>query len=383
LKEIIEYILAFIIITSIIPVYNMMMNTYYRPTLRYPQANVVEVYANAVTQALNTAFSRGNLTPEIPELYQGILSDIAAIVGQTVFNMYGFNATVYSAITSVNVTGNNVTVSTLYNGTLTLLLVYGDGSWSTVSKSQSDSYDPATNLFTYSFITPTTPNAVAAVLESPTARFVNYWLRNASSTAYLFTQSGNLRLVVDSGLLSTLKPFNHPNFSRVYNTTLIYYADKNFGNYTSTYYETLIWGVFNPGGSDEVTLNQSRIGYYSNVSGSFNSTSLVLRVFAGESYVTVNETCMWTNLTSTSGSTYTCDSPVYVGNWVNTKEICLPISNLLMVLLYDGANSIPAPVYRGYISIGQPPPASGYSESVFYIRLGIFDYIVDLKVWQR
>ncbi len=377
MKEIIEYILAFIIIASIIPVYNLMVNTYYRPTLRYPQANVVEVYANAVTQALNTAFSRGNFTPEIPEVYQGILSNIAAIVGQTVFNMYGFNATVYSAITSVDVTGNNVTVGTLYNGTLTLLLVYGGGSWSTMSKSQPDSYDPTANLFTYSFTTPTTPNAVVAVLESPTARFVNYWLKNASSAAYLFTQSGNLRLVANSGLLSTLKPFNHPNFSRVYNTTLLYYADKNFGNYNSTYYESLIWVVFNPGGSDVVTLNQSNIGYYSKVSGNFNSTSLVLRVFAGESYVTVNKTCSWT------GSTYACGSPVYVGSWVNQRDISLPVSNLVMVLLYDGANSIPALVYRGGISIGQPPPTSGYSESVFYIRLGIFDYIVDLKVWQR
>jgi hypothetical protein len=377
LKEIIEYILAFIIITSIIPVYNIMVNTYYRPTLRYPQANVVEVYANAVTQALNTAFSRGNLTPEIPELYQGILSNIAAVVGQTVFNMYGFNATVYSAITSVNVTANNVTVSTLYNGTLTLLLVYGNGSWSTMSKSQPDSYNPTTNLYTYSFTTPTTPNAVAAVLESPTARFVNYWLKNASSAAYLFTQAGNLRLVVNSGLLSTLKPFNHPNFSTVYNTTLLYYAGKNFGNYNSTYYESLIWVVFNPRGSDVVTLNQSSVGYYSKVSGNFNSTSLVLRVFEGESYVTVNKTCSWT------GSTYACGSPVYVGSWVNTRDISLQISNLVMVLLYDGANSIPALVYRGGISIGQPPPTSGYSESVFYIRLGIFDYIVDLKVWQR
>ncbi|MCI4462526.1 MAG: hypothetical protein JHC12_06225, partial [Thermogladius sp.] len=286
MREIIEYILAFIIIASIIPVYNIMVNIYYRPTVRYPQANVVEVYANAVAQALNKAFSRGNLTPEIPELYQGILSDIASLVGQTVFNMYGFNATVYSAITSVNVTGNNIAVGTLYNGTLTLLLVYGDGSWSTMSKSQPDSYDPATNLFTYSFTTTTTPNAVVAVLESPTARFVNYWLRNSSSAAYLFTQSGNLRLVVDSGLLSTLKPFNHPNFSRVYNTTLFYYADKNFGNYNSTYYESLIWVVFNHEDGDVVTLNQSSIGYYSSVSGSFNSTSLVLRVFAGESYVT-------------------------------------------------------------------------------------------------
>jgi hypothetical protein len=174
-----------------------------------------------------------------------------------------------------------------------------------------------------------------------------------------------------------LKPFNHPNFSTVYNTTLLYYAGKNFGNYNSTYYESLIWVVFNPGGSDVVTLNQSSIGYYSKVSGNFNSTSLVLRVFAGESYVTVNKTCSWT------GSTYACGSPVYVGSWVNQRDISLPVSNLVMVLLYDGANSIPALVYRGGISIGQPPPTSGYSESVFYIRLGIFDYIVDLKVWQR
>ncbi|WP_434731127.1 hypothetical protein WLZ34_05945 [Thermogladius sp. KZ2Tp1] len=377
MKEIVEYVLAFIILLSVIPVFNMMVNVYYKPLVKAPQTNVVDIYATAVSLALSNAFSSGNLTPELPELYNSIVNYVNSAVGETIYSRYGFNATVSSGVTAVTVSGGSLVVKTLYNGTLAVLLVFKGGGWSTLSKASPDAFDPSSGTYTYTFTLQSTPQAVVAVLESSSARFVNYWFQDPSASAYLYSSSGNVMLAVSNSVLSTVMAYNHPNFSTVYNTTLLYYANNTFNAYSSTYYEPLVWVVFYPGRYDNVTLNRSSIGYYSRPAGAWNSTYSTLRTFVGETHVTVNLTCQWV-----SGNYY-CSNPVYVSSWAGTRDLVLPISNLVMVVVYDGSNSIPAPVYRGAFSVGERPPSSGYWETTYYVRLGLFDYVVDLKVWQR
>ncbi|WP_440059715.1 hypothetical protein ACSU1N_00730 [Thermogladius sp. 4427co] len=374
MKEIVEYIIAFAIIVSIIPFYNMLVYVYYKPTVRQAQASILDVYASAVASVLQSYFDAGNLTPELPEIYNSMLSSIASIVGPTIFNTYGFNATIYSGIVDISVSGSSVSVSTLYNGTLILLPIYQDKTWGVVAKNTPDSYNPPYYIYRITLNNP--PTAIVAVLESGAARFINYWLQDTYRTGYLISTQGSINIVVNRSVLSSIQPFNHPNFSTVYNTTLFYYAGLSFGNYNSSYYEPLIWVVFR-GYIDTVTINRSSIGYFSAQAGAWNSTYSILRVFLGESHITVNLTCQWT------GGSYSCGNPVYVASWATTRSITLPISNLVLVELYDSNSLIPIPVYRGPLSIGEKPPRTGFYETSFYIRLGSFDYIVDLKVWQK
>jgi len=368
MKEIIEYVIAVIIIVSIIPFYNMVISSYYTPVSQPVGENTVELYVEAVKYALHRAYSSGNYTVSINEVRELINEWVETYVGATVASQYRYYARIYSPIDiSVNQTGRVILVKALYNMTLRGVAVSGDGLRGvSIGAEYASSYINNTYVYplNYSNYPIQSFSVIVAVLESSNVKFVGYWFNDTVRVGAV-VNTGQLSIVLDKSMM--LQPVNMPQLGSAVNATVYYYTGTSIANYSRTNLDILRWVVFS--GSRETcrNYNSTEVNYLANYT-SFNATHNIFRLWFFKNEKVVNNCPGYAEVPS---DTYTYLIP-----------IDFPVSNLLLVTLYDGRIAYPAPTYFTLQEIGYGPPPLDALKYSTWIQIGIFTYLVDIWVWR-
>lgn len=368
MKEIIEYVIAVIIIVSIIPFYNMVISSYYTPVSQPVSENTVELYVEAVKYALHRAYLSGNYTVSINEVRELIDEWVEAYVGATVASQYRYYARIYSPITdiSVNQTGRVILVKALYNMTLRGVAVSSDGLRGvSIGAGYASSY--INNTYVYSLNYSNYPiqsfSAIVAVLESSNVKFVGYWFNDTVRVGAV-VNAGQLSVVLDKSMM--LQPVNIPQLGSTVNATVYYYTSIGIANYSRTNLYILRWIVFSGSTESCRNYNSTEVNYLATYT-SFNATHNIFRLWFFKNEKVVNN-CPEYEVPS---GTYTYSIP-----------IDFPVSNLLLVTLYDGQRAYPAPTYFTLQEIGYGPPPLDALKYSTWIQVGVFTYLVDIWVWR-
>ncbi len=382
--RVIEYILAFIILVSFIPLFNIVIQSYYTVKPQMPVARFQDFLLSTVKQVINYEYSHGNLTPELIDL-DAIIRDK---IGEEIISGYGYRVIIYSSVRriTVNYTTNEIIVETLDNYPLHLLVYYNDGLTQQIDKQSPDEsingeyyYVISSSSLTHSIHD---VDALIAILESRTSRYIGYWFSDNIYKGYVLN-TGSLTVFINSTI--QLTPMNLYGYYAL-NTSITYYnaATQKYQYYSHKYFEIIYETILYPYYQEkEVHLNKTNIQYILDTQGSkqwnnYNEYQVKeLRVDTPstrwyECYDDIYYTCRL--IDETDGQ------PV---STVNT--IYYPIYNALLLRINDYYNNrVYVPVYRGTIILGEESvPSTSVLTVKSYMRIGMFDYNILLIVWRK
>ncbi|MEM3926303.1 MAG: hypothetical protein QXU13_01800 [Desulfurococcaceae archaeon] len=372
MKEIIEYILAGLIILLMIPYFNAFITTYYRIDVKQQLSDLSSSVAWLVRAMLTDVYSKGNFTSN--------LTDFDELLGHylppNVKSMYMYRVSLNSGIASLQVDRDVIKAVSMENGTMHVLLVLSNGTW-LYGFTKNVVLDELTGLFTYiinasAFKLPVFSNIVAivAVQESVVTRYVKYWF-NTSRIGFPLNINGSLvvALNIDGAI---------PN---VLNTTIIYYSGGGFNSYSNTTYDFNRLVIFS-GTTYNTTVEKIFINYVArrlNVSSEYqyfvvrlNTSSIIYNVTARNCDINYTKCGVFSSTTPRPG---------------NTSEITIDpkLYNAVLIILRDiSGNIYIVPTYRDSLLFGQEPAiAVNVFTHYSYIRIGLFDYYMSVEVWPR
>lgn len=371
MKEIIEYILTAIIILSVIPFYNMVVSNYYVRTSQQVEEDVTILYADAIKYALQKAYENGNYSLSVNEINMLIDSWIKSYVGNTTSSQYSYYARIYSAITNISVDGANkkIIVKTLYNMSLQLALISSDGLSSISTRinfatSVNNTDNTYIYIVDYSGYIIRSFSAIIAILESSNVKFVGYWFNNTMNTGSIINMNNQLA-IVNSRVINAA---DIPGMGKVANATLYYYSSNTVSNYSRKVFNITRWIVFSGNNPSCSNYNISEVNYLANYTN-YNSSHVMYKLWMYRNDLVENK-C--------SGF-----SEVQAGRYNYVYQIDFPVTNLLLVTLYDGKGNVAyAPAYWHSQEIGHGPPPLNARKTYFWIEIGIFTYMVELWVWR-
>ncbi|MET1160147.1 MAG: hypothetical protein ABWW65_04220 [Thermoprotei archaeon] len=382
--KIIEYILAFIIIMSFIPMFNTMIHTYYTVKPVYPPGRLQDLIMSQLTLLLRTQYRLGNLTPE----YVDLTNFLNQVLGEDILRSYGYYAVVYSSIENITVDYTNrvITIKTLENHSLYTLIFFNDGS--TIQINKPYSLESLNGRYTYTIHESELGGksideveAIVAILESTTSRYAGYWIKKPEWIGYALNING-LKILVNKSL--TLNTWNLYGYS-VVNTTLVVYNDIDhkyiLENYK--YFELISRVILNASSlRKEVYLNETHIFYTIEPGSGFNVGEYIaypvivyrIDIPVEREYQCYDQDFYYCELVreSETGEEY-----------VTRDTVSYPIYNAVMFVLNSSDTRIYIPVYRQRIVVG-----SGFIPSVSAltirstIRIGMFDYNIILYLWR-
>ncbi len=410
MKEIIEYVLAGIIIASFIPLYTMINVGLYNPPPRRIDPNVMVLYSNAVEEVLNELITSNNLTPTLVDLRQLLINR----VGLDVYRDYGFHVTLYSwGIANITVLSNKVIVYTRDKGNLTLLVVWSDLSSSTYFTDAPSHYYSEEGVYKYELAVPTSNLIVSvAVLETGILRYINYYIDNSLRELYLLNINGRIYVLNDlsQGSLATSNYAGYP----VVETYLYYYTRFNFSLYRRLYFvhsiDTWIYDMCccsspTPPTDYLVSLEEkvvpmiyTNVSYYGIYDGTItingkNYQAFYVSNFKHEEnyteywerrdihggYCSCSEACSsrcpyWVRISQSNPSTY---------NYLNI--LASPLYNSVLLLIKDASGRVYyAKFYHYSIDFGDTIPKDWQTDILVYnMRIGMVDYEVTLTIWRR
>ncbi|OYT37640.1 MAG: hypothetical protein B6U89_07025, partial [Desulfurococcales archaeon ex4484_58] len=197
MKEIIEYILAAVIILSIIPIYNYIVSVLYSPPELKVEETVVHAFTDQVVEVINEAGLYGNLTSPLVDLADLIKQKLPYYTSE-----YGFYVEmVSSGIINIIVENSSVKIYTISQGNVTLLLVYDNGSTYTLySTNPSLVLDNGTYVYVLS--KPDTGQLVyaAAILDTRYYRYIDHYMGTAVPV-HIGNINNSLVLVIENTTL--------------------------------------------------------------------------------------------------------------------------------------------------------------------------------------
>jgi len=381
--KIIEYILAFIVILSFIPIFNIAIHSYYTVKPIVPPARVQELLFDAVEKTINEQYAKGNLTPEIIDL-DGLVREK---LGSDILNQYGYRVVIASSIEEVVIDARSrqIVVRTTENYTLRLLILYSDGYIQQLDLAGATSYSDGK----YSYIAGENVlarsidkvDAVVGILESRTARYVGYWFRDQDRVGYALNIDNVLTVAVNSRI--TLQPLNFYG-NQVLNASLIFYnvVTQKFEKYDYKYFELVYLTVLYTTGRKENYLNKTHILYATpyGLRRSYQSYTLFpFRVLRVDIPATRIYQC-------TDYIFYSCSlRSESSGNPVSSyTPVSYPLYNAVLLSLRDGGGRIIyVPIYRQVYTLGELPSRAEVLALSAYLRIGMFDYNVLIAVWRR
>ncbi len=384
IKEIIEYILAALIIVSIIPIYNVIITRYYTPPPQSIEPLTLYYYVESINNALYTLVEQGNLTPEV------ISFDL--ILDQFIGNAsrdYGYNVKISSnGIVNITVSINDVKIFTRDKGNLTILIVYNNLSYDSFTLVHPNYTIRGINEYVYELTGLDTSYiiAVAAILETGVARYYDDWISSSVYKAYILNLNG-----VVSVLVPTIYPqpvtFTYQGYS-VVNTTIYYYSQQSYYRYNYLWYRYVKDAYYYTSGSGRLIrkvlyVNESEVNYLAEYLGSIsigNSSYYVYRpsVFHWEQqYYEV-----WRYI---GGVWVPVTRYPYLPAYLQIRSLSFPIYNSVFIILLDAFGNIYiAKPYRHSIQFGEKVPEDWPVVTTNYlIRLGMIDYNVEVTVWRR
>ena len=389
--RVVEYILAFVIVASFIPMFNTMIHTYYTVEPIRPPEKVLDIVSDTVITVLHKQYGAGNFTPEIID-FDG---EVVDTIGEDLYLSYGYRVLVYSSITNITVDDVNelITVRTIENYTLHLYIFFSDSTWRQVDVEAAEDYVDGEYLYRIPSSSiggsVTYVEVIVAILESTTSRYVGYWFRDPSRVGYVLNING-LTVLVGSGLnLQPIEFYGHT----VYNVSIVFYndIDRKYTVYGYIHYNLSDLGgrVYVNETYNEVyvnkhdqTLIQSHILYVANISKSFQVDGY--KAYPVEAL----------RIDIPVYQVYQCYDPNFsnceflledVGDPVSSTEaIGCPIYNAVLLVLESGSGNVYVPVYRQRILIGEESvPEKVVVPASYYVRIGMFDYNVLAVVWRR
>lgn len=366
MKEIIEYLLAILIILSFIPLYNMLSTTYYTPRVEPGVETASYAFEEALKYVLLYSFSIGNYTQEVTEVGRVLNSTLENYLGPYLLQRFGFYARVHTPIENILVTPYSFAeIRSTYNLTTYALLVHKNGrEMEVVEAAFSRQLDTGEFIFVVHLYQARIkdPGCIIVVQESRNNRFIAYWVSPGLTIAQPLNIDG-LALHVEN---NTLRPIDLSNVGAAYNASIYYYSGPGFAQYTTSTYNITEWIEFARGGTIlRRPYNITTITYLGLVSPGQSSIVKIVnyRLDVKREFV--------------RGSG---DSEK--GNYSYITHLTQPIYNLVLVALLDASQSVVAPIYRNEWRFGEQPPVNAdtrYSS----IRIGMFDYLIEIKVWRK
>jgi len=380
--KVIEYILAFIVLMSFIPLFNIAIHSYYTVRPETPSTYVKDIIMDATEKVIKQEYNNGNLTPEIIDINK----EIAEAIGPDITRSYAYRLEIFSSIREIIVDTNNdeIIVKTLDNKTLNILILY-DNSIQQIMVQQPTMFN--NNLYWYiidgsSLIESIDDvNAIVAILRSRTSMYVGYWFKSQNNIGYALNINDELVLAVSNSI--TFTPINYYG-NNVLNATMIFYntVTDTYNFYDYRYFELIYHTILYPGYGKEVFLNKTSIRYIGDYDSrlSYGEYTLypfrVLRIDIPaertyECYDSIYHDC---RLVSESE-----DNPVL--HYSNTS---FPIYNALLFILKGENNAVYIPVYRqSYVFGEQYVPNKGVTYVTGYMKIGMFTYNYVLGIWRK
>lgn len=369
MKEIIEYLLAILIILSFIPLYNMLSTTYYVPRIATGLETISYSFEEALKYVLLYGFSIGNYTQGVTEVSETLNSTLTSYLNPFIQGGYGVYAKIYTPIQEINVTPySSISVASIYNLSTTILLIDKNGRNALVVPSIYDGPTPdGLHRFKVALynLTIKDPGVVIVVQESKNNRFIATRVAPGMVTGdpinidglTVITPGNNLTPVTVPGINGTL-----------HNATIYYYTPPSFGQYLTSTYNVTEWIVFSAGGTIiSRPYNITTISYYGS-SINWNTTHVAYKIL---------------NVRVDVKREYIRGQGDFIrGNYTYVNRLTTPLYNLLLVSLFDNTRSVFIPIYPNEWVFGETPPPQAttrYSN----IRIGMFDYLIEIKVWRK
>ncbi len=384
MKEIIEYLLAAIIILSFIPIYDIINLTMLSPTAKSSLGPGDILYiSNGVLNIISNTYGQGNFTPIID-----FTSLLRSELGPGSL-YYGVHVKIISD-GIVNVTYNNgvIDVLTSIKGNLTLLILYGGLTVDTVKlTTYTESYPNGTFLYQTSIPPTYTVLSIVAILENGVARYIAYWLSPIVYRAYILDIGGTVTVAIPQ---SEPQPLTYTITASattysVVNTTLIYYTKGKANKYFSgsyNYWINLTWwqtGSGYSGSGYRAYVNYYYVSRYNGISRIGNSYYYLL---SSSRYLTKN---IYDERFRVRFGVLTITSSILSASKQAVDPLSFPIYNLVFLVLQDSNGRIYVAIYYPHaIEFGDSIPENWITKTLTYnIRLGLINYKVYVTLWKK
>ncbi len=408
MKEIIEYIIAGIILLSIIPMYIGINTILYTPPRERVSPAVLALYTESINNVVYELISSNNLTPAIIDLNKYVIER----VGSDVYRDYGYNVEIVSwGIINITVSDNIVRVYTRDKGNLTILVVY--------STLVHEYYTLDTPTYSnelkgiYMYETTTTYSsiiAVVAILETGTAKYIDYYIAYSSRVKPLYIMNINGKIYLLNDVSNGNIVPSYYNGYPVVTTYIYYYTPSKMNVYRYLGYSHAIRATYYVCGYSwledcgaylyTITRLYEDINYYSILqSGTITIDDREYQVLQATNFryeEKHDET--WRRL-DIWGRYCRCwefwfgwctdewrkVSDTLVETNLYRYDIAAPLYNAVLFVLKDSIGNIYiATPYYHRISFGDTPPSNWPIHTISYIlRIGMIDYQVRVSVWRR
>ncbi|ADV64600.1 hypothetical protein [Desulfurococcus mucosus] len=368
MKEVVEYVLAVLIVLSILPFYNMVATQFYTPTKGRGTVAVGDIFVSAVSLAFRDAYNNGNTSIEVAEVRSSLDSLIRRYAGSA-YDEYYYYARLYSPINvTLDPTGRTVTVYSPFNMTTYLLLVSWNGAASiSLQLNPVKAGDVFKYTYNYSALSFKGVSVAVAVSGYGSTWFIGYWLNESSTMGYIVAAPGGL-LTVLADRNAGLKPTSFYNYTG-FNSTIYYVATQGLANYTRSWTNITIKMIVSGDIVSYMEYNTTETMYLGEKK-TYNSSmdAYTLYLAKGRSY--------WV---------YSEGRSRLVENATEKASVNYPIYNMVLATIYDGARVIYAPAYRNNYTVTNAPehPPGDADRVSSYVTIGMFTYMVDLWSWRR
>jgi len=361
-KELVEYILATVILASSLVAYNFIMDTMSAPPDVVVDPTLLSLLSNRIKDLLEAPVLHGNSSSPFFSFEKHLDQELDYILKD-----YAYRIEVVSGgITEMTYdnTSKIITIKVVEPGTLNLLLVDRTPTGFTIANTTVANYAYANGAYFYtiniSSLGVINPLYAVAVLETSSYRYIDY-LRISNVVEANFTEY--------NGLIAVALPSNVTSDTS-FNTTVVYYGNMT---YEVVYSRTLIEVVSARG--NRVTFSNKTISYILNKTADVNYEGNNFRVYKLDVWKYTNTTTyrIHPNLMPEGSSITISNNPVES-----------PIYNLLLVVFRDSSGKIyVARWYPHSLTIGSNTPREfPYSKLTFYARLGYFDYWITVYLWR-
>jgi len=368
LKEIIEYILAVVIVLSIIPFYNMVATQFYNPSKPSSFTESTDILVSAVKQAFIDAYNRGNISVELPDVVDSLRQSIEKYAAPILGDYY-YYVRIYSPINvTVDTVKRQVVVSSPYNLTTYLLLVSWNGRESTSVKLTTPTSGEAgfTYKYDYSSLRFKNFSTIVAVSGYGSTWFIGYWLNTSSTMGYVISDPSRNLAIAASKKISDISFYGFTGC----NTSIYYFTTQELRNYTSSW-TNITWYFYRGSYYYIMYYNITETVYLSRIEGLYNASLYRYTVYLAKGWEFHNVTSGRDSLQERR---------------YNYSSITYPVYNVVLVTIYDSFNNlIYAPAYRGEYVVTNAPvkPPNDAARTSFTITIGMFTYQGELYIWRR
>ncbi len=380
MKEIIEYLLAALVIISIIPIYNFIMTSYYSPPPKNVEPLTLYTYSQTFNSILYNLNEKGNLTPEVIDI-TSIFNN--ALGRNTVIN-YGYNLSIIShGIKQIKLETNKIVITCRDKGNLSVLIIDSDLS-SEEFYVGMPTYEVNGTYFYLIDIDTSNVIAVAAILETGIVRYYDEWISDDVYRMYVINTNNKVTLLIPADYpLPSLYDYHGYD---VVDTYIFYYTQLHYFKYRYLWYryvkDATYYVSYDEPYYKVLIVNESEINYLSTYYSTREINGKLYYLFFPqvfhyeeqyhEEYRRVGDT--WRRVTR-----------YLVSSYFDVKQIGFPIYNSVFIILKDTNNRIYiASIYHHRIDLGEKPPVNWPTRTIsYFIRIGMVDYLVTITVWRR